>query len=109
MKVLDVEFDYPTPLLRVVGQGLTNLEPWHIMGRELAAARLAGLRARYKPKYVPFARRQDNDDLACFDPSRPASVVVVHDFAEAGYEQRRVYADFWGWFRGAVEDMIEFE
>ena len=76
---LDLDFQYPSSLIRVTEQGLINLEPWHIMDRELASTRLAGLRSRYAPKYVPFARRQDNDDVACFDPARPDAVVVLHD------------------------------
>jgi hypothetical protein len=36
-------------------------------------------------------------------------VVVIHDFASPGWEQRREYRDFWAWFHVAVEDMFDFE
>ena len=106
---LDVTIRLPDGLLRVAHQNLLELTPWHVMPRELALKRMQGLRLRYSRKYVPFARRQDNDDLACVDPARPNEVVVVHDFASEGSEERRRFESFWDWFRAAVEDMIAFE
>lgn len=106
---VDVPLEYPDGLQRVAQQGPTDLTPWHMMDREVARQRLHGLRGRYKAKYVPFARRQDNDDIACTDPERPGQVIVVHDFASEGYERRRDFDSFWDWFRAAVEDMILFE
>jgi hypothetical protein len=106
---VDVPMVYPDGLERVFQQGLADLTPWHMMDREAAKQRLRGLRERYRAKYVPFARRQDNDDIACIDPERPGHVVIVHDFAGEGHERRRDFDSFWDWFRAAVEDMIIFE
>jgi hypothetical protein len=36
-------------------------------------------------------------------------VVVIHDFASPGYENKQEYNDFWAWFREAIEVMIEYE
>jgi len=106
---LDVSVQLPSELVRISSQGLINLSPWHVMPRELAKKRLIGLRGRYRNKYVPFARRQDNDDLACIDPDQPGRVVVVHDFESEGFERGATYQTFWDWFQMAIEDMIEFE
>ena len=57
---------------------------------------------------VPFANRQDNDDVACFDLDR-GGISIIHDFASVGWEQREVYPTFYAWLRQAVEDLIEFE
>ena len=54
-------------------------------------------------------RRQDNDDLACFDPEKPGRVVVIHDFATEGTEFRKEYLSFADWFRQAIDDLILFE
>jgi len=105
---LDVQASIPEGLGRLLEEELTNLTPWHIMPRELALVRLRGLRERYTRKYVPFAQRQDNDDLACLDPALPAKVVVVHDFASEGHECRQEFDSFSDWFRAATEDMILF-
>lgn len=106
---VDVAIAYPEGLERVFRQGLIDLTPWHLLDRDAAKQRLHGLRARYSVKYIPFARRQDNDDIACIDPTRPGHVAIVHDFASQGYERRRDFESFWDWFRVAVEDMITFE
>jgi hypothetical protein len=106
---LDVQVSLPEGLLRIVEQNLVDLTPWHVMPREDAVKRLHGLRQRYARKYIPFARRQDNDDLACIDPARPEEIVIVHDFASDGTELRKRFDSFWDWFRAAVDEMIAFE
>jgi hypothetical protein len=106
---LDITIAIPEGLERLNRQHILDLTPWHLMPRELALKRLHGLRQRYASKYVPFARRQDNDDLACLDPAIPGGVIVVHDFAAETTERRRQFPNFWDWFRAAVEDMISFE
>jgi hypothetical protein len=106
---LDVLVRMPDELIRITSQGLSNLSPWHVMPRELAKKRMKGLRERYRTQYVPFARRQDNDDLACIDPGQPEAVVVIHDFSTEGAEHVAAYETFWSWFRAAIEDMIAFE
>jgi hypothetical protein len=106
---LDVHAPYPEGLVRIVKQGLVDLTPWHVMDRDLAKQRLLGLRERYRQKYVPFAWRQDNDDIACLEAERPGGIVIVHDFASEGFERRQEFDSFWDWFRSAIEDMIDFE
>lgn len=106
---MGVGVNCPHELQRVHEQRLLNLSPWHVMSREQVAQRLKGLRGRYSRPYVPFASRQDNDDIACLEASRPGQVVIVHDFASEGSEVRGEYDSFWAWFRSAVEDMILFE
>ncbi len=105
---MDVGVELPAELLRIVSQGVINLAPWHVMHRDLAKRRMLGMRGRYQTKYVPFARRQDNDDVACIDPTLPGRIVVVHDFATEGSERVAPYDSFWDWFRQAIDDMIEF-
>jgi hypothetical protein len=102
-------FEYPREFVRVVEFGLTNIEPrWIIEGGRLRH-RFAGLQQRYPDRnLVPFAVRQDNDDIACWD-TMTGDVAVVHDFASPGYEQRYALDNFYAWFRQAIEDFIEFE
>lgn len=101
-------FDYPPEFVRVVELGLTDLEPWWIFDGDLLRRRMAGLRERYPDRnLVPFASRQDNDDVACWDLDA-SDVSIVHDMAEPGWEQRGRFSDFNAWFRRAIEDLIEF-
>lgn len=106
---LDVRVKLPEGLLRLVKQNLVDLTPWHVMPRDLAVKRLHGMRQRYARKYIPFAYRQDNDDVACIDPAAQDQIVIVHDFASEGTELRERFDSFWDWFRAVVEDMVLFE
>lgn len=106
---LPERFCYPHQFLRTVELGLVDLEPWQILHGDLLRARQAGLRTRYPVRtLVSFARRQDNDDVACFDVDR-GKVVIVHDFAAPGWEQRAEFDDFYGWLRHAVDDFVEYD
>ena len=102
-------FAYPHQYLRLVEQGVVNLTPWHIIGGSEALSRLSGLQNRYPGRdLVPFAVRQDNDLVACWEKSAPERVFVIKDFASEGWESISDYNSFWDWFRRACEDMIDF-
>ncbi len=102
-------FHYPHQFLRTVELGLVDLEPWWILHGDLLRERQVGLRTRYPARtLVPFARRQDNDDVACFDVDT-GKLVIVHDFAAPGWEQRAEFDDFYGWLRQAIDEFVEFD
>ena len=106
-------FEYPSDFRKVVGLGLIDIVPWYIGVGDFLVQRNAGLRDRYPSRtLVPFAFRGDNDDTACWDLDRPhGTVVIVHDYASAGWESRgnRWFPDFRDWFRAAVDDMFDFD
>jgi hypothetical protein len=103
-------FEYPPQFIRVVELGLTDLEPWRVVEGEELAALFDGLGKRYPTRtLVPFARRIDNDDVACWDVDRSSRVSIIHDFASAGWEQQAEFGDFYAWLRQAVEDLIDYE
>jgi hypothetical protein len=102
-------FFYPSGFIRVVELGLTNLEPWWILTGNLLRDRYQGIMRRYPGlSLVPFARRQDNDDVACWEV-KADKVVVIHDFADEVNLIRAEFKDFYAWLRQAVEDLIEFD
>jgi hypothetical protein len=57
-----------------------------------------------------FARRQDNDDLACFELSEGVvtGVVVIHGWTGNGYSIVARYSTFWEWLRAVVVDIREW-
>ena len=68
------------------------------------------LEKRYPERnLIPFARRGDCDDVACFEVGKGEQVYVIHDFASSGYEQRKIYENVWKWLEDVVDTMIEFE
>jgi hypothetical protein len=115
LRLIDVDhlpegFFYPASFIRVVELGIVDLEPWLMLDGERLSARFEGLSQRYPERVlVPFARRQDNDDVACWDGRGGPEVLIVHDYAEPGHELRETLPTFYSWLRRAVEDLIEFE
>jgi hypothetical protein len=92
---------------------LVNLRPWHFVSDEEFDLLQPGIDKRYPNRHViPFARREDNDDVAAFvsrDPEQETGqVIVIHDFASPGYEVVARMKTFWDWFKYAVDEMIEW-
>lgn len=105
---LPAGFGYPPDFLRLVDLEIVHIDPWHMLGGELLQVRSRGLMVRYPDRHlVPFARRQDNDDIACWEMvDGLCQVVVVHDFSSPGWEQRERFDDFASWLRSAFDDLI---
>jgi len=103
-------FRYPRQFKRVVDLGLTDLEPWYLLEGKPLRDTMSGLAERYpERKLIPFARRQDNDDIACWQAGMNDEVFIIHDFASPGWEQRGQFSGFYDWLRRAVEDLITFD
>ncbi|MEI3213925.1 hypothetical protein [Clostridium sp. AM34-9AC] len=103
-------FVYPKSIIKLLELNLTNFDVWYFMDKESVRIRLAGLQKRYPERnLIPFARRGDCDDIACFEVGKGEQVYVIHDFASSGYEQRKIYENVWKWLEDVVETMIEFE
>lgn len=102
-------FEYPDEFLKIVNLQLVDLEPWSIMEGDYLFKRYQGLKERYpEKKLIPFCRRLDNDDIACWDMDKGDSVIIIHDFSSNGWEERGAFPTFWNWFRAAIEDMINW-
>jgi hypothetical protein len=102
-------FTYPRQYRRLVEVGLVNVEPWYVLQGAALRELSSELARRYPTRaLVPFARRQDNDDVACWEAGSEA-VHIVPDFASPGWEQRARYAGLDDWLRAAIEAYIEFE
>lgn len=100
-------FEYPSEFLILINQNLLDFDPWIVITGDRLKTRYAGIKERYPNRgLIPFARREDNDDLACFE--KDSGVVIIHDFATPGYEGGRDSMLFWEWLRMVVEDMIEY-
>lgn len=103
-------FSYPRQFLHILELGITDLQPWYILEENQLRETIQGLSKRYPERQlIPFARRQDNDDIACWDLASGESVFIIHDFASSGWEGRKKFESFYDWLRSAVEDLIEFD
>lgn len=69
--------------------------------------RISGLIKRFpERKLVPFARRYNNDDIACFEVGEGEKVFIIHDFSSPGWERRREYDNIWLWLKDAVDELV---
>jgi hypothetical protein len=103
-------FVYPAGFLKILELNIIDIEPWYILDRDQFKDKYEGLQKRFPLIIlIPFARRQDNDDVACFGINTGEKVLIIHDYASPGWEQRKIYDTFWDWFRNSIEDMIKFD
>ena len=101
------DFVYPKEFQKILHCNLVDLGIWYLMTEKQVETRIQGLQKRYPHrKLIPFARRDDGDDIACFEIGQKDSVQIIHDFSMEGYEQREKYKTFWDWFRYALELFI---
>lgn len=109
-KELPAGFYYPDEFKRIVSQGLLDFDPWLILQGERLRIRFNGIKSRYPSReLIPFARREDNDDVACWEVNKPGKVIIIHDFAREGYENVQEIDSFWDWLRSALEATIEYD
>jgi hypothetical protein len=94
-------FKYPASFVQFSSEPLPDLRPWRFLCADEPEYFVKGLRTRYPTRsLVPFARRTDNDDVACFDAASPEpepAVLFIHDFAEPGWELRGTARNFHEW------------
>lgn len=103
-------FSYSEEFLRIINQGLLDFDPWIVLQGAQLRTRFLGMKGRFPDReLVPFARREDNDDVACWDKNKPGWVVVIHDFSSPGHENKNELDSFWDWLRDALEATIEYD
>ena len=115
--VPDFGFAVPAGYDWIVSHGLVGftefsaLEPWYLLG----AADIYSVQERWPksrdPLLVAFARRQDNDDVACFELDAAKRTVLgvrlIHADTAAGYDVLDWFGSFWDWFASAIRDVRE--
>lgn len=83
----------------------TALQPWYLLPvaeRFDAAARWPG--GPLREPLVAFARRQDNDDIACAT-GPAAKVVVIEGWQGDSYVVVAEHDDVWAWLKAVIDDV----
>ena len=100
-------YDYPSGYEKLIELNLIDFEYWYFIPDTQLQDRYEGMKKRYPDReYIPFARRDDCDDIACFEKGQGEKVYIIHDFADEGYEERKRYENIWSWVRDAMEELI---
>lgn len=113
-----VRFNVPRAYAWVVRKGLLGedgkspLEPWHLLPDE--ACRSLSETWACGPSLLPlvtFAKRQDNDDYACFEieSGEVRSIVAIHGWTASGYDITRRFGSIWEWLKDAIDDAAEWQ
>jgi hypothetical protein len=88
------------------------IQPWYYLTTEYTK-RLDAIwpSAADAKQYVCFARRQDNDDYACFcmDDNLVSGIALIEGWATGGFNVIEKYDNFWDWFSlVVVRDMAQW-
>lgn len=90
---------YPPEYLEMVENGKDEFLPWYLMDKEQLLIRFKGMQKRYpKRTLFPFARDDQSDDVACWEKNKPGMVILIHDFASSGYENKKEFKNFNDWY-----------
>jgi hypothetical protein len=102
--------EYPDLYLSLISKDKGEFFPWFFCNKKETLIYLHGLRGRYPlRKLFPFAKRDDGDDLACWEADKPGKVVIVHDYASPGWEVRQIYDNFDQWYEFALSQKWDEE
>lgn len=109
LEIEEMDFEYPEAIERLVALQLVNYDYWYLMKKEQAVEILSQIRKQCShKKLIPFARRGDNDDVACFELGKGEKVVILRQSEFLGYRPYKIFESVWDWFRDAIETMIAF-
>jgi hypothetical protein len=77
----EINFEYPESYVKLIELGLVDFDIWFLMEKEQALSIYNGMQKRYpKRKLIPFTKRADNNDTACFEIGKGNKIQVIHDF-----------------------------
>ena len=110
MKEIDYykKYRFPIKYQSFIELGVSDFGYWYLIPNEQLNSRIIGLKQRYPDrKLIPFARRDDCDDIACFDVDIPDKVLIIHDFAKNGYELKKTYNDLSEWFQDVIGELLK--
>lgn len=99
----------PAEYTALLERQIHNLHPWHVMTLDEAKQWNVGLKERLPDRTLfAFARRHDNDDIACWELGKGEQVIVLHDFESPGWEEGETFPNIRDWLHHAVDEMLDF-
>lgn len=88
----------------------SQLQPWYYIPQEQffwATEKWMGIT---EDNLLVFARRQDNDDLACFkvlENGTITEILLIHGWTSSGFEIIKSFSSFWEWLHSVIDDVEE--
>ena len=102
---------YPKLFLELLKTQNLKFLPWYFFyKRESIIIRLEGLKERFPSRDLfPFARKDDNDDIACWEKDKPDVIQIIHDFEYPSWEQGQTFNSFEEWYQFALSEKWDEE
>jgi hypothetical protein len=100
---------YPPAMIELVRSARMPLIPWHFVTAWSALQRYQRFQSHLRRHLIPFALRQDREDLACFEMGKADQVFIIHDNTDPGWEDEGYFADFADWLRAVEAESAEWE
>lgn len=113
----DVAFNYPAEYTwlverKIAGFGpFTQLQPWYFTPEDQSFWATEHWKTGGKRNLYVFARRQDNDELACFafnDDDKLDKILIIQGWMGNEFEVLKEFSSFWDWFKYLVDDIADW-
>jgi hypothetical protein len=110
-------FTYPAEYRWIVERGIagfepfTQLQPWYFTQEDQSFWATEQWQSGGNRKLFVFARRQDNDDLACFSVTEDGKidgVLVIQGWVDNGFTVLKEFRGFWDWFKFVIDDIADW-
>lgn len=111
------KFNFPSGYQWLIDRGLigfepfTQLQPWYYMPLDECFWATDKWPNVSELRLFVFARRQDNDDLACIvldEKHGVNEVIVIHGWTESGFVMVQKFPSFWLWLQQVIQDISEW-
>lgn len=88
----------------------TQLQPWFFTLEKDSFCATQKWPNIFNEELFVFARRQDNDDLACFSVKNEeiVGVVVIQGWVGNGFVVLKKFENFWEWIKFVIDDIAEW-
>lgn len=88
--------------LQLVKEDSEEILPWFFCDEKAIYSANIALKVNYHNRDLfVFAHREDGDEIACFEKSKPGKVVIVYNFDDPGYEAGPEFVSFEDWYEYA--------
>jgi len=114
----EIVFNFPVEYNWLVERGIvgfapfTQLQPWYFTPKDQSfwvTSRWQNNACR--DDLFVFARRQDNDELACLAFNKEGNlsrILVIQGWVGDGFEILKEFPSFWEWFKYVIDDIADW-
>jgi len=109
--------DFPSSYSWIVDRHLvgfapfTQLQPWFFIEKKSQFYLMDRFQNYSELNGIAFARRQDNDLLACYQitTAQPLKkIVVVNGWTASGFDVVCEHASIWDWLKSSIDDVANW-